>query len=48
MSLEGNISWHLLKNIADTLDSYRVRVLIDAKEEILKAKIYNEEQYYPF
>ena len=46
MSLEGNISWHLLKNIADTLDSYRVRVLIDAKEEILKANIYNEEQYY--
>jgi coenzyme F420 hydrogenase subunit beta len=46
MSLEGNISWHLLKNIADTLDSYRVRVFIDAKEEILKANIYNEEQYY--
>ena len=46
MSLEGNITWDLLKNIADTLDSYRVRVLIDAKEEIMNAGIYAEEQYY--
>jgi coenzyme F420 hydrogenase subunit beta len=45
MSLEGNITWDLLKNIADTLDSYRVRALIDAKEEIMNAGIYTEEQY---
>jgi len=46
MSLEGKITRDLLINIADTLDSYRVRVLIDAKEEILVSGIYNEEQYY--
>ena len=46
MSLEGKITRDLLINIADTLDSYRVRVLIDAKEEILDSGIYNEEQYY--
>jgi len=46
MSLEGNITLDLLKNIADTLDSYRVRVLIDAKEDILNSGIYNEDQYY--
>lgn len=46
MSLEGKITKELLINIADTLDSYRVRVLIDAKEEILNAGIYTEDQYY--
>jgi len=46
MSLEGKITWDLLENIANTLDSYRVRVLIDAKEEILNSGIYNEEQYF--
>ncbi len=45
MSLEGNISWQLLKNISDTLDSYRIKALIDAKTEILEAEIYSEEQY---
>lgn len=45
MSVEGNISLDFLKNIADALDSYRVRALIDAKEDILAAGIYNESQY---
>jgi len=34
-----------LKDIAVTVDSYRIRVLIDAKQEILDSGIYNEEQY---
>jgi coenzyme F420 hydrogenase subunit beta len=34
-----------LKDIAVTVDSYRIRVLIDAKKEILDSGIYNEEQY---
>ncbi|MFW9938934.1 MAG: Coenzyme F420 hydrogenase/dehydrogenase, beta subunit C-terminal domain [Candidatus Thorarchaeota archaeon] len=46
MGSESNISWEFLKNLADTLDSYRIRVLIDAKEDILNAGIYNEDQYY--
>ena len=46
MSSEGNISWKFLKNVGNTLDSYRVRAFIDAKEDILKAGIYNESQYY--
>jgi len=46
MSSEGSITWEYLKNIADTLDSYRVRALIDAKEDILGAGIYSEEQYF--
>jgi len=46
MSSEGKISWELMKNVADALDSYRVRALIDAKKEILEAGIYTESQYY--
>ncbi|MFX1235688.1 MAG: Coenzyme F420 hydrogenase/dehydrogenase, beta subunit C-terminal domain [Promethearchaeota archaeon] len=39
-------SWEFLKNIAETLDSYRIRVLIDAKNEIINSNVYNEAQYY--
>jgi coenzyme F420 hydrogenase subunit beta len=45
MSLEGKFSWDFLKNVADALDSYRIRALIDAKQDILNASIYNETQY---
>jgi len=45
MSSESNISWETLKDVAVTLDSYRIRALIDAKQEILDAGIYSEEQY---
>jgi coenzyme F420 hydrogenase subunit beta len=45
MDFKSKISWEFLKSLADTLDSYRVRVLIDAKDDILKAGIYNESQY---
>lgn len=46
MSLEGKISWEFLKEVSDSLDSYRVRALIDAKKDILEAGIYTESQYY--
>jgi coenzyme F420 hydrogenase subunit beta len=45
MSSEDNISWELIKNVADALDSYRIRALIDAKQDILDVGIYNESQY---
>ncbi|MFX1379638.1 MAG: Coenzyme F420 hydrogenase/dehydrogenase, beta subunit C-terminal domain [Promethearchaeota archaeon] len=45
MSLENNLSWEFLKNLADALDSYRIRAFIDAKREILEAGIYNEIEY---
>ncbi|MFX0005800.1 MAG: Coenzyme F420 hydrogenase/dehydrogenase, beta subunit C-terminal domain [Promethearchaeota archaeon] len=45
MSLEKNLSWEFLKNLAEALDSYRIRALIDAKRDILKAGVYNEIQY---
>ncbi|MFX0106551.1 MAG: coenzyme F420 hydrogenase/dehydrogenase beta subunit N-terminal domain-containing protein, partial [Candidatus Hodarchaeota archaeon] len=45
MSSEEIFSWEILKNVADTLDSYRIRALIDAKQDILEAGIYNESQY---
>ncbi len=45
MSSEENISWDLLRNVADALDSYRVRALIDSKKDILEAGVYDEEQY---
>ncbi|MFX1371714.1 MAG: Coenzyme F420 hydrogenase/dehydrogenase, beta subunit C-terminal domain [Promethearchaeota archaeon] len=45
MSLEENYSWEFLKNVADALDSYRIRALIDAKQDILDAGIYDETQY---
>ncbi|MFX0177027.1 MAG: Coenzyme F420 hydrogenase/dehydrogenase, beta subunit C-terminal domain [Candidatus Hodarchaeota archaeon] len=46
MSSEGNLTWEFLKTVSDSLDSYRVRALIDAKEDILNAGVYNETQYY--
>ncbi len=46
MSSEGKISWNFLKNVSDTLDSYRIRALIDAKNEILKAGLYDESVFY--
>jgi len=45
MSSKLKISKKGLKEIAITVDSYRIRVLIDAKKEILDSGIYNEEQY---
>jgi len=45
MSLEEKFSWEFLKNLADALDSYRIRAFIDAKKDILEAGIYNESQY---
>jgi coenzyme F420 hydrogenase subunit beta len=45
MSSELKISMEGLKDIAATVDSYRIRVLIDAKQEILNTGVYNEEQY---
>ena len=45
MSSESNISWETLKDVAVTLDSYRIRALIDAKQEILDAGVYSKEQY---
>ena len=43
---EAQVSWDFLKTVSDTLDSYRVRALIDAKKDILEAGIYTESQYY--
>ena len=40
------ITWEFLKVIKDTLDSYRIRALIDAKEDIMARGIYSEEEYY--
>jgi coenzyme F420 hydrogenase subunit beta len=45
MSLEKKLSWEFLKNLAEALDSYRIRALIDAKSDILEAGVYNEIQY---
>lgn len=45
MSLEGNITWNFLRDLADALKSYKIRALIDAKNEILNSGIYNESQY---
>lgn len=46
MNLEGKFQWEFLKNVADALDSYRIRVLIDSKQDILNAGVYNENQYF--
>ena len=45
MSIEEKFSWEFLKNVADALDSYRIRALIDAKKDILDTGIYDESQY---
>ncbi|MFX1393945.1 MAG: Coenzyme F420 hydrogenase/dehydrogenase, beta subunit C-terminal domain [Promethearchaeota archaeon] len=46
MCPETKVSMEFLKNVSETLDSYRVRALIDAKKDILEAGIYSESQYY--
>ena len=45
MSFKEDFSWEYLKNVANALDSYRIRALIDAKQDILEAGIYDESQY---
>ncbi len=45
MSSEESLSWEFLKDVADALDSYRIRALIDAKQDILDTGIYDESQY---
>ena len=45
MSSKLKITKEGLKDIAVTVDSYRIRVLIDAKQEIISSGVYNEEQY---
>jgi coenzyme F420 hydrogenase subunit beta len=42
---EVKFSWEYLKSIMQTLDSYKVRALIDAKEEIIESEVYSEEEY---
>lgn len=45
MSIEGKITWDLIKNLTNSLDSYKVRAFLDAKKDILDQGIYNKEQY---
>jgi coenzyme F420 hydrogenase subunit beta len=45
MSIEGKITWDLIKNLTKSLDSYKVRAFLDAKKDILDQEIYNKEQY---
>ncbi|MHA1726917.1 MAG: Coenzyme F420 hydrogenase/dehydrogenase, beta subunit C-terminal domain [Promethearchaeota archaeon] len=46
MAQEKEITWEFLRNLADALDSYRVRAFIDGKKEILNVGVYSEEQYF--
>ncbi|MFX1497111.1 MAG: Coenzyme F420 hydrogenase/dehydrogenase, beta subunit C-terminal domain [Promethearchaeota archaeon] len=46
MESKDFITWEFLKNVAEALDSYRIRVLIDAKNEIINSGVYSEDQYY--
>ena len=46
MGQETNLSWEYLRNAKEALDSYKVRALMDAREEILEEGIYSEQQYY--
>ena len=46
MATEKDLTWEFLYSVNETLDSYRVRALIDAKNDILEAGIYDEPQYY--
>jgi len=39
-------SSEFFKTIMQTLDSYKIRALIDAKEDIIEAGIYSETQYF--
>ena len=43
---EKSLDWNFLKIVKDTLDSYRIRALIDAKDDIISREIYSEEEYY--
>jgi coenzyme F420 hydrogenase subunit beta len=45
LSSEIKVTWEYLKNLSMALDSYKVRALIDAKDEILGAEVYSESQY---
>ena len=45
MSTEKKLTWKYLNNVANALDSYRIRALIDSKPDILEAGIYTEAQY---
>ncbi|TXT60232.1 MAG: Coenzyme F420 hydrogenase subunit beta [Promethearchaeota archaeon] len=45
MSIEGKVSWELIKNLKDCLDSYKIRAFLDAKKEIVEQGIYTEEDY---
>lgn len=45
MTKKGDINWIDLKNVANTLDSYRVRNFIDSKGDILETEVYNETEY---
>ncbi len=46
MTQENKITWEILKDLSDALDSYRVKALIDAKKDILTAGVYSELQYF--
>jgi len=43
---EKSLDWNFLRIVKDTLDSYRIRALIDAKDDIISREIYSEEEYY--
>ena len=43
---EKSLDWNFLKIVKETLDSYRIRALIDAKDDIISREIYSEEEYY--
>ena len=45
MNIKENLTWEYLNNVKNTLDSYRIRALIDAKQDIIDAQIYSEDQY---
>ena len=45
MAIPENLTWDFLKNVADALDSYRVRAFIDSRNEIIDTGIYTEAQY---
>ena len=46
MATEKDLTWEFLHSVNETLDSYRVRALIDAKKDIMSSDNYDEEQYY--
>ncbi|TXT60449.1 MAG: Coenzyme F420 hydrogenase subunit beta [Promethearchaeota archaeon] len=46
MNQQVEFTWDFLKNVSEALDSYRVRSFIDAKEDIINAGVYTEQQYF--